>query len=425
MINNIESLKEKINNRNTKEYFEEVYCSFKDGNYRSAVIFLYAVVLYDLYAKLEELKTVHEDDHAKNILNKIQRIRSKDPLSSEWERQLIDCIAQETNIFELEEKNDIEYLKMKRNLCAHPNINIDSLELYKPNLNTVQALMYNMLQGVFIKPPYFAQKITTKLVKDLQERNQEYTYSEIKALVINRYLKHLDSKKKEQLFKEMWKFVFRLLNNDARENRRINFMALSILYKESKVDLNSFIYEHQNIFTVEKKLIKYLVRFLSKNPSVYENLDSTTHAEIETHVKTNKNSMIIAYFKEDSFKKHLEKIREFYKVHKNNMEDQDSRTIITKLKNHAKQHDCFDEYLTFIIDLYTDSTSYDQANLIFNALIIEFVEEFSCEKLLYLVEKTNSNTQCYFRKRGKRDHKIIESAIKKFKPEYNLPENLT
>lgn len=48
----IESLQAKIFSANTTEYFEEVYSSYIHGNYRSAVVMLWSVVVLDVVQKV-------------------------------------------------------------------------------------------------------------------------------------------------------------------------------------------------------------------------------------------------------------------------------------------------------------------------------------------------------------------------------------
>ena len=62
------TLAEKIYHQKTKEYFDEVISSYHNGNYRSAVVMLYTVVVCDLVFKLNDLKDIHNDQKAIKIL---------------------------------------------------------------------------------------------------------------------------------------------------------------------------------------------------------------------------------------------------------------------------------------------------------------------------------------------------------------------
>lgn len=418
----IEILEEQIYNQNTKEYFNEVYRSFVNGNNRSAVVFLYSVVLYDLYAKLEELSSTHNDQTATTTLREISDLQTKNPTSSEWENLLIDRIDKQTNLFEKGEIIDFNSLKQKRNLSAHPTIL--SLELYNPDSYTVQSLMFNMLRSVLIKPPYFTNDIVTTLVKDLEAREDSgvpISDQELESLIKNRYLRHLSNKKQEGIFKTLWKFIFNLTNEDTNKNRTINLRALNVFYKNCSIDIPNIIRNSQSQFGVKKGLISILIKFIAQNAELFKVLDDTTQAEIHTHVNSDNRSRLFAVFLHDSFEDHLEDLRCHFK---NNLVKINSMIEDIKfLKNLAKKFNALHNYFEFIIDLYTDSFSFNEADIRFD-LLIDFLDEFNEQQLKDLLEKASNNSQCYVRIRGSKDHKQIEEKIRTFDKSYERPSKL-
>ena len=52
----------------SKEYFSEVLSCYAAGNYRSAVVMLWSVVVCDLLFELQHLVDLHRDDKAKGVL---------------------------------------------------------------------------------------------------------------------------------------------------------------------------------------------------------------------------------------------------------------------------------------------------------------------------------------------------------------------
>lgn len=69
MAFSIEMASEQIFNAKTKEYFSEVSRSYYNGNYRSAIVMLYSVVICDLVYKLQDLKELYQDSTAEAILH--------------------------------------------------------------------------------------------------------------------------------------------------------------------------------------------------------------------------------------------------------------------------------------------------------------------------------------------------------------------
>ena len=150
----IESSFERIQNVHTREYFQEVYQTFVNGNYRSSTVMLYSVLICDLVYKMRDLRDLYGDSKAKKILDEIESMQSRNPNSSEWESKLIEFIKDRTTLLEASDIVAIESLQKFRHLSAHPVLNNADL-LFSPNRDTVKALMINILQGVLTNPPFF------------------------------------------------------------------------------------------------------------------------------------------------------------------------------------------------------------------------------------------------------------------------------
>lgn len=419
----IEQLKENIYHPNTKEYFEEVYKSFINQNNRSAVVFLYSVVLYDLFVKIEELSEIQEDEKASGIRETIKQMQKDNPESPDWEKELIKRINDQTDLFEHGEIIDINHLKEKRNLCAHPTIN--SMELYNPDNYTVQSLMFNMLNAILIKPPHFTKEIVYKLVTDLDKRKLNgYSDDELKSLIKNRYLRHSGEKKQFQLYKSLWKFVFLSMGEKEKENRIINYKALKIIHSESEIDVYATIKNHQSAFHVDKNMVVNLFGYIFEFPQIFECLDETTRKELEFYIAQKESAKILAYFYESSFQSHLETIKSKYTGSEDLELNNTLRSFIIKLHKKAIEYNSHIEYLNVIIELYTKSPNYNEADLRFSGLIMEFIDEWDTEQLKNINDLANNSSQCYGRFRAKKDHRILEEKIQEKEPDYKLPENL-
>jgi hypothetical protein len=142
----------------TKEYFNEVFSSYNNGNYRSAMVMLYSVVVCDLIYKLQELSDRYNDSIAVSILEKVKEEQKENPSNPKWESTLISEIKERTNLLETQDALNIDYLRKHRHLSAHPVL--DQLDmLVKPNKETVRANIMNMLEGILCKAPLLSKNI--------------------------------------------------------------------------------------------------------------------------------------------------------------------------------------------------------------------------------------------------------------------------
>lgn len=78
---------EKINNKQTQKYFNEVIKSYFNNCYRSATVMLWSVIVTDAVLKLRELRDNYNDESAEKILLEIKKDQEKNPTSSKWERR--------------------------------------------------------------------------------------------------------------------------------------------------------------------------------------------------------------------------------------------------------------------------------------------------------------------------------------------------
>ena len=97
----IEMAAERIVDTRTKEYFREVYSSYANGNFRSAIVMLWSVVVCDVLYKLDELRNMYGDKVAESILKEIEDQQKKNPKSPEWEISLVEKVRDRTNLLDV------------------------------------------------------------------------------------------------------------------------------------------------------------------------------------------------------------------------------------------------------------------------------------------------------------------------------------
>ncbi|WP_054704798.1 hypothetical protein [Bacillus sp. JCM 19041] len=257
---NIDYLKDKINNKLTKEYFQEVYKSYVNENYRSAIVFLNSVVLYDLYCKLEDMRDAHEDEKAKGILKAIKEKQQSNLYSSEWEKLLIERVANQTELLSVSEVSSLMRLRELRNQCAHPEISEHTSELYSPSRETTLATIVEVLQALLIKPPYFTNNVFNLLMAEIENKNNtNYNMFELEILIKNRYLNHMSESRQSKTFESLWKVVFKDKSERANHNRGINYCALLAYIKNCTFNYVEYMESRKNYFTIDSSYVRWLI----------------------------------------------------------------------------------------------------------------------------------------------------------------------
>lgn len=397
---------EKIYMAKTKEYFEEVLSSYISGNYRSAIVVLWTVTVVDLVLKLQELVSIYEDETAKKILEDIKKSQDSNTKSPVWEKELIDIIEKRTDMFEVHEIVNIKSLQQHRHLSAHPIIN-NSLELFQPNKETARAHIRNILESVLTKPPLASNKIFNTLLNDISMKKDLFpNLEDLQHYIKEAYLKKMPKPVVKFIFKKLWKFTFKSTDDKCSQNRVINLRALAVIIREYRDIVSQLIsedndYYGNNIALDDNKILMYFHTLMSKYSFIYFKLKPTYLKPIKQAFKREKELYITSRFIFDDNKTYIEMLKENLDItlmSKDNIED----IVEASLEN-----DFFKELIDFFITKFINSSSYDEADIIFSKMIEPYLKEMSKENIIDIIKGIDRNSQLSDRRRAKEDNTII------------------
>lgn len=414
---NIENLSNKINSEKTRLYFKEVSNSFYNGNYRAAIVTLYSVVINDILVKLEVLEEIYNDNTAKDILDEIRTFQSMHPNSPDWEKDIIEKVKIRTNLIDNVDYAHIQALKNDRHLCAHPVLDKED-KLYTPNQETVAAHIRNMLESLFLKPAILSKKILQTILVDIASK-KDILIDElsVERYILSKYLNNLNSSTEVAIFRELWKFVFTISNNDADSNRLINYRVLYYLYKRNIAECISKIKSEKEYFSniLNRDQNKsFFIRFLSENEFLYTDFREDTHLLISNLVKSDFSSKVVAWFLSGTFLKHLEVITEDIKTLSQNYHSDSSSHAYQRLVKIGIAKGYKKEVIEFIIWRHTFSRSYDEADKTFTSVILPNLNLFDEDEAKQLCEKIDKNHQNYGRIRAYDDYEELKYHLKNF-----------
>jgi hypothetical protein len=411
----IENLKEQIFHSKTKEYFEEVIQTYYTNCYRSSVVMLYSVVICDLVFKLEDLRDVYADSTAKKILLEIEKIQTENPKSPDWENKLVELISQRTTLLELSDIENINQLQKHRHLSAHPVLNQTSI-LFKPNKDNVKSHIRNILEGVLIKPPILSKKIFSELILDIAENQYRFSDNkELKRFLNAKYFKNLRQESLNDIFKKLWKFVFKTDNDDCKKNRDINFRTLEIIVSQDINEVVKSIKREENHYDniLKGESTEYLIHLLFKYPKIYKALSDVNKSFIEYEIKQSKNFLLLSWFNYESFSEYIIDINlKFSKSSDFSI----SHTNLRMVKDLAKDHNLKKEFLDLSITIFSRSQSFNNADNNFRYAIEPYLDDFSNEQLISLIQAINDNYQICQRNASSYDNKKIKEICEKKLP---------
>lgn len=407
----LETLKQKISSTNTAEYFEEVYSSYIHGNYRSAVVMLWSVVILDLIQKLQTLEDAYGDPVATNILTTINDLKVANSKSSAWELDLVREVCERTDLIDFNEFKTIEYLQQQRHLSAHPVLE-QTTKLYVPNKDTARALIRSSLEIILIKPPVYTKKILSSLLTDLDENKTIFaTIDQLKKYVKGKYLDRMSLESKLKVFETMWKFVMHLDEPNCNKNRGVNLRFITILALEITPSIEDQIRKRPSYYSKLKNDTKFtmpLTIFLSRVPSIYELLETSTQLIINKSIEDDTTLQIISYFNKSNLEEHYDSLNTFLR---NNEQNHDIGHATWKILLDASASIEMEEMFACTISLYyNESSNFDRADNAFGN-VLKYIDKFNVRAFEYLLEGAENNSQTYGRAKANEDYNKLRDKI--------------
>jgi hypothetical protein len=388
---------ERIYNPKTREYFNEVLSSYSIGNYRSAIVMLYSVIIADLFYKLKELAERDEDPKAKSIIEFIRsqltdRERNN---KSEWETKVVERVFTETQLLEPSAKVHIDYIKQLRHLSAHPVLDSEDL-LAIPNKDTVRSAIHNALEYVLTRPAMYNDKVAEEFMNSIPTYSSLIFRSEkYETYLKNKYFKFFTDKFVKRVFGFLWLAVFKGQDKEASGYREEYYDTLNIVYRNYKGILDLYFFEEKDRFNrlniEERDQLKFLIDFFSDAPNLYQYVSEDNKVIILHKLENNLTLFTRAWFVTGDINEHLQKVYRKYE----NKAHPPSYLNIQQIYELSKEVECEHEYFNFCITILDKASTYVSGLSRWKEIIRPFIDQFSKEHILKLLCIINENKSLY------------------------------
>lgn len=405
-----ENLIDRIYNPITKENFSEVLRSYNNGNYRSAVVMLWSVIISDLLLKLVELEEIYEDKTAQKILEEIKNYQDENPKSPAWELMLLEKVYDRMDYLSENELSDLKYIQTKRHQCAHP-IHTQNYKLLKPNKVTTRALMINSLEAILLKPIYPSTGVVSLFVEDIGRTNGYFESNQKFEKYLNtKYFSRYPNQLIVKIFRALWKFVFRLDDEECSIFREVNFDALRIIYARYKSECQDIIKEEKEYFNkLEDEYFIYFIQFIEEHQDIIPLLTESNLELLKNYINTYPEAKFLSWFFEDSYQAHINLLIDFVKEMKN---VEVNNYVIEILHQRGIENEEVESFNNLMITLYGISPLFKYADTRFQNFILPYLANFSKTNLLALLELIEDNDQTYRRWGAESDHRLIFEKCK-------------
>lgn len=209
-----------------------------------------------------------------------------------------------------------------------------------------------------------------ELLEDISEAAPALNSREkVKKYVESRYFSRITPSVELNIFRSLWKLVFKVEDSDCNKNRLINLHVIEVLSTRNTSQIHKTISGDKDYYSniaPTGSPLAFLVFYLSKNPSFYPLLNKDAQLKINHSIESDPIGKTCGWFVKNSLATHAEDIINWIKsdVRLNFTSDQLDTLLQISDTEEWQEHFC-----TIISTYYRFSKNYDQADARFQVAI--------------------------------------------------------
>ena len=413
-------------NDELRDYFKEILQSYYSQNYRATIVLLYSFVIYDLFLKLQTMAN-EGDTKAKDKLNCINKMIEDEEKYSKVEKEIIKFYMDNCQLYFNRFIEDINYLQIIRNKCAHLKVNDNSL--FVPNDYQARMLICSMFDNILSVKPPFIMDLFLIAQNDIERYSKIYTnlsldeYNEpiddsIRNSIENKYLCRMTSGSLKKTYKTFIRLLFISEDKDALKNLNglylftflitnylISHGMTELLFDNSigeqfqKITVTTLEVSQERIIMLSKLVLNYptLMELLSKNEPVFK--------KVSEYILTNPKNL--KYYR-SLYPRSQETVYSYFKI-TNKLHETD---LIDEIYNAIRECDDFNlfDFTKIMLQAVPVFNGFNKADK-FTTFFINHLNDYNLDEIHSIIDDYNKNDQCTNRNRHENDIEKINDYL--------------
>ncbi len=391
--------------KSERTVFNEILESYYSCNYRSSIVSLYSLVIYDLFLKLNEMSDMG-NKKAKTKLNElVDDINKPDKHYSDIEKNIINFFKENYSTYFSKFSSDIDYLTVLRHKCAH--LFLSENELFVPSQAQTKMLIESMFNHLFKVDAPFIDDLFGIIKDEIEEYDLKYFVywtkpREIREKLVKKYYHSMLEQSISKTINTLFKLMF--ISNDEEAGKHLNGMFVlldSILWYSN----SNALFNQLDFSKVENLIVTRLdLEKLSINQLHFLTSLGCDYPIVRTMYSRKEG--VISFIREQLLKKPVrlisyydyfttEELNELFINNKiKNISDADYSGLYNLYVNNLKM----DKNIFFPMIFRTIDTfnAYSKADVVTKIFMDNF-ENITEVCLTEVLEIYNSNPQCYRR----------------------------
>lgn len=269
--------------------------------------------------------------------------------------------------------------------------------LFKPTKSETRGQLENVLNGLLVRSPIYTKNIFNDFVTDLAANsNHLQDLDALKKYMESKFFSHLNQNMELDLYKRLWRITLYTDKEDCNLNRKINYLALSIMTARNKVAIKDYLPINSDYFSqisTKDEILELLTKFMATFGFIYSHLTNDIKILLKNILLYKDYGMKLGWFLHanmDEFHDYL--VSEYTQNPFLSDLKKDELEILEHIED---SKDWLNKFTEFLIFYYGQSGSFAKADSRFNIVIKPYLQSFKLDQLIKIVEHINSNNQIY------------------------------
>ncbi len=391
--------------KSERNVFREIIDLYYSRNFRSSIVSLYSLVIYDLFLKLNHMSDIG-NKKAKTRLSEInESIKNPETHYSDIEKSIVQFFLDNYSSYFNKFSSEIDYLTNLRHKCAHLYLNDN--ELFIPSQSQTKMLIESMYDNLFKVDAPFIDDLFSIIKDEIDDYDSKYVIylsnpTEIREKLVKKYYASMIDQSINKTIDTLFKLIF--VSQDEEANRHINgmyvFLDSLFWYCERNNKFN------QVNFSKIENIIVYKMEYDAFSDIKTQFLVSLGHNYQAIKSCYSKRDGLIDYIKK-LIPERARRVMHYY----NYFSTQELIDLYIDRKIHSISDMDYDElYKFYVINLKMNSNdffkvafktigvynSFSTADVV-TGLFMKHFDEISQECFKEVLDTYNLNSQCYRR----------------------------
>lgn len=223
-----------------------------------------------------------------------------------------------------------------------------------------------------------------------------------------------------QIYRSLWKLVFKLDNEGCENNRKINLQVLDVIGSRNVAQLESAIcreIDYYSNISSEGNAITYLVFYLSKNSKIYNLLSDDAKLKVLHCVETNFIGKTLGWFVKENLEQHFNDLLSWIEGEERPNFQEGQWDALLEICDSEEWQEMF---CRLVGAYYASSRNFDQADSRFRSSVQLYLPLFNLKAMCFMLEEIEKNNQTYRRSLSSTDHLKIKRRSLELEEGFNF-----